>query len=556
MAAQEFRHKLEQLPGQDKRLLGALFAIAFTALAVGGIAGLVVVMDAAGFIKLTYQKLFQFLTLHASYLFYYWIYSAEAALVLTFILVYTKGARLTSTTRGVAWMGVLLIAAGFALNLIAVAQGAVPTYKAEYPLIKQYGTAGAMFLLGFIMLSLGLFLVALTGIATAIKPKLDGVVKEWSSITFASLVWMGLVIVTTVVAALLAYVPALQDLLGMTPVIKNFNYSMSWGVMFHNLHYLPIMGAVLVWYVLAEVTTGVKSIFGERFSKGIFSLYLLVVPPTSVYHMFLEPSVPAHIKVVGSILSLGVSIPTIAVGMLILASLHACASSREKGALAWLRHLPWRNPSFSALAMAMVSALGGGVIANVIIQEKFEALLGDTFAVPGYFHFFTLGAVTLAIFGILTQIIPALTGHRLYAPSLLNLMPYATVAGAYIFGIAGVLAGYTGVPRKTLDFSFQGIAPQSWDAYMVYVGIGGILMVAGSAVYALLLVLTALRDIPSGLRLEELPFSAFKVEDAAGNSPWFTLVVVSLLIAGVYIASIGAYEFIKSLPIAAAGGGH
>jgi cytochrome c oxidase subunit 1 len=135
-------------------------------------------------------------------------------------------------------------------------------------------------------------------------------------------------------------------------------------------------------------------------------------------------------------------------------------------------------------------------------------------------------------------------------------MPYAMVAGAYIFGIAGVLAGYTGVPRKTLDFSFQGIAPQSWEAYMVYVGIGGILMVAGSAVYALLLVLTALKDIPSGLRLEELPSSAFKVEDAAGNSPWFTLVVVSLLIAGVYIASIGAYEFIKSLPIAAAGGGH
>lgn len=557
-AAQKLREKLEQLPKPDKVLLGAFFGLAFLALAVGGISGLIIVLNAAGFIDLAQFTLFQLLTLHASHLFYYWLYSVQVAIILTLILGYTEGARFTSALRRPAWIGFFLIGAGFILNLVAVAQGAIPTYRADYPLIKEYGTAGAIYLLGYILLAIGLFFVALTGIATAIKPKLEGTIKEWSSVTFASVVWMGLIIVT-LVSALLAYVPALQDILGMTPVIKNFQYSMSWGVMFHNLHYLPIMSTVLVWYVLAEITTGVKSVFSEGFSKGIFALYLLAVPPTSVYHMFLEPGVPANVKVVGSILSLGVSIPTIAVGLLILVSLQVCARGKGGGALSWIRHLPWRNPSFSALAMAMVSALAGGVVANVIIQEKFAVLLSDTFAVPGYFHFFTFGAVTLTFFGILTQIIPALTRHRIWGPSFMNTLPYVMVLGAYIFGIAGVWAGYAGVPRRTLDFSFAGAAPEFWSSIMVIVGIGGVLMVVGSAIYALLLILTAVRDTPSGARLRDLPTASFRIEDAAGQRPWLSLVVVAILLIGIYVTTILANQLIQSLPIittGGAGGGH
>jgi cytochrome c oxidase subunit 1 len=556
---QKFRERLEQLPRPDKTLLGAFFAFALLALGVGVFAGLVIVSKAAGFINPAPLTVFKYLTIHATYLFYYWIYSVQVGVILALVLAYTEGARLTSTTRGIVWIGFFLVATGFVLNLVAVSQGAVPTYRADYPLIKQFGIAGAIFVLGYILLSLGLFFTALGTLVVAIKPKIDGVVKEWSSVTFASFVWMGLIIVT-LVAALLTYVPALQDILGMTPIIPNFKYSMSWGVMFHNLHYLPIMGAVLAWYVLAEMTTGVKSIFGERFSKGIFAIYLLAVPPTSVYHMFLEPGVPGGVKVVGSILSLGVSIPTIAVAMLILASVQACGRGKVGGgAFSWIRHLPWRNPSFSALTMAMVSAIAGGVIANVIIQEKFAVLLGDTFAVPGYFHFFTLGAVTLTFLGILTQVIPAMTGHRIWAPSLMNTLPYLMVGGTYIFGVAGVWAGYTGVPRRTLEYSFGGAGPASWSLPMLIVGIGGLIMVAASGLYALLLILTALRDSPSGVKTEDLQVASFKVEDAAGQNPWLSFVIVAVLLVGIYVASIGAYQLIQNLPIIAtggAGGGH
>jgi cytochrome c oxidase subunit 1 len=555
-AQAKFRERLEGLPRADKILLGAFFALAFLSLIIGDLTAFLLASVAGGFIKLSPVVIFQILTLHPTYAFYYWLYSVMIGTIFTFILVYTEGARVTPTLRKVAWLGFSLMALGFLLNLTSVVMGAAPTYRAEYPLIKQFGTAGVLFFLGYISLALGLFVSALMAIATAIRPKREGTVKEWSAITFASVIWMALIVVT-LVASLLTYLPALQDALGRTPFIENFKYSMSWGVMFHNLHYLPIMGAVLVWYVLAELTTGIKSVFSERFSKGIFALYLFFVPPTSVYHMFLEPNVPLNVKVIGSILSLGVSIPTIAVAVLILTSLHACSSGKVMGtSLGWIRTLPWRNPSFAALAMAMTSALAGGVVANILIQEKFAVLIGDTFAVPGYFHFFTLGAVTLAFFGILTQILPALTGHRIWMPSLMGILPYGMIAFTYLFGIAGVLAGYSGVPRRTLEYSFGGAAPPFWGTIMPIVGIAGVLMAVSSGVYVLLLILTALKDTPSGARLEELPISVCRVEDAAGQKPWSSFLVVALLLVGIYLASIGANELIQRLPLIAAGGGH
>lgn len=49
-------------------------------------------------------------------------------------------------------------------------------------------------------------------------------------------------------------------------------YSMAWSVLFHNMHYLPLMATVTLWYVLVENVTGVKSDFGQQFSKVAFSI--------------------------------------------------------------------------------------------------------------------------------------------------------------------------------------------------------------------------------------------------------------------------------------------
>ena len=136
-----------------------------------------------------------------------------------------------------------------------------------------------------------------------------------------------------------------------------------------------------------------------------------------------------------------------------------------------------------AMGMAVVNVAIGGVFAFVLIQEKLAPLLSDTFFVPGYFHFLTLGTVTLTFIAALLYVIPGITGHALWRPAVMAKLPYVTTFGLLIFGGAGIAAGYSGVPRRVLDVAYQGDAPGSWAVLMAFVGIGAVVMAAALAVY-------------------------------------------------------------------------
>ncbi len=542
--------RLRLLPSHERKLLSAFFVFSVIALAIGGLGALMLVMDVGGLLDLGPFK-YVFLTLHATYAFNYWLYFAQVGLMLGVLLAYTEGTQMGSTLRRVVWAGLLLMVTGFLMDLAAVLGGAAVTYAALWPLSLQYDGVAAMFVTGYLVLFVGLLLCGVAALIIAIRPKLSGRIHEWSSPSFAVVLWTVLLIIT-VLASFQIYLPEAVALVAGSPQTE-LNYEMAWSVMFHNLHYLPIMSTVILWYVLAEATTGVRSIFGERISKFIFSLYLIVVPPTSVYHLFLEPGLPETVKIVGSVLSLGVSVPTIAVSVLILTSLEACARGEGAKGLKWLGKLPWRNPFFSAMALAMISAVGGGVGANVLIQERLAPLLSDTLAVPGYFHFLTLGAVTLTMMAAILYMSSAIK-RGLWAPRLAALSPYVIVGGTYLFGAAGIAAGLAGLPRRTLDYSFGGTIalPSSWETLPVVIGVGGLLMVIGGLTYLATLVGTL-----AGLgntSLVALPTATFRADNAWGQRPWFAIVIVAVLLIAIFLLTVIGAQLIQEMPTVS--GGH
>ncbi len=545
---ERFSEGLRSLSPAEKRLLGTILGLAVLALALGGLFALVIALAEASFVDIGVLSSFKFLTLHGATSFYYWLYLVQVGVILSLILVFVDGARLTPVWVKVAWLGLLLILAGWVVNVASPVSGAAVLYSAPEPLTETF-KGGGTFLVGYILLALGLILSALTGMVAAVRPKLEGRVKEWSSVAYGAFLWEGLLLTASVIS-LFAYVPAAQIAFGAEPFIRNFDYTMSWHVLFHNMHYLPLMSAVLVWYVLVEATTGVKSIFSDRFSKGIFSFYLMIVPPTSLYHMFLEPDISGGTKLLGSILGLLISVPTIAIFLVIVASLQACANGKgARGLFGWLRYLPWRNPAFAAVAMATVCAFGGGIVANVLIQERFASLVSDTYTVPGYFHFLTAGTVTLTFIGAMIYMIPTLTRHRLCFPSLAAALPYVMTAGVYVFGVAGVWAGYLGAPREAPGFDYGAGAPASWGTLFTFIGIGAIIMVAAGAAYVVILVATGLRDMRSGRAVEKLPVASFRQADAVGQRVWFGPVAVGVLLAGMYVATAVAFRMMEGLPI-------
>ena len=357
----------------------------------------------------------------------------------------------------------------------------------------------------------------------------------------------------TAMAALNAFLPSMLWAFGLRAADPHF--IVDWSILFHNVHYLPLMATVVIWYVLVEVLAGVKSIFGQQFSKVVFSTYLIFVPPTSLYHMFLEPNMSEVVKVAGSLLSLFISVPTVLVFLIIVASLEATARARgARGLFGWIRMLPWSNPSMAAMGMAVVNLALGGVFSFVLIQDKIAPLLSDTFFVPGYFHFLTLGTVTLTFIAILMYVIPGLTGRALWRPELLSKLPYLTTFGLLIFGGAGITAGYMGVPRRVFDVNYEGAAPAMWGSLMTFVGIGAGFMALALAVYVYGLARTLIgqaREVGSDA---VMPSTVSWNGTVVGRQrAWFGPLSILVLVGAMYAFTALAFEIMEGLSVGGQG---
>ncbi|MBI4275454.1 MAG: cbb3-type cytochrome c oxidase subunit I [Rhizobiales bacterium] len=543
---------LRDLPAAHRALLTTLVVSALVTLGYGVLFGALTAFVRAGFFELHPETGYRFMTLHGVTIFFYWLYFGQATMLLA--LAAAEGGAI----RGIklapaAWLGTLLMLLGFTANQIGAWTGPPLLYDASPEVAGEERVAAGMSYVGYLLLAAGLFLVAASAIATALAAKAAANPRVWSTIGFGVVTWAGLLMVSSV-AAVNAFLPSALWAYGLADMPTD--PSTGWHLLFHNLHYLPLMGTVLIWYALIREMTGVKSIFGSRFSKIVFASYLIFVPPTSLYHMFLEPGLAPLVRVLGSLLSLFISVPTVAVFLVIVVSLEASMRARgSRGLFAWMRALPWRTPEMAAIGAAVVNLGLGGSLAFVLIQERLATLLSDTFFVPAYFHFLTVGTVSLTLLAGLMRITPALTG-ALRAPRLLALMPVVVTVGLVLFGFAGIFAGISGMPRRVLDASYDGAAPANWLMLSQIVGVGAILMAAGLLIHVAILLagiaLPVRRTVPS-----RSPAVLATPDGAAfRQAAWTGPLSVVLLVAAMYAITIVAFSLMQALPVVASAGGH
>jgi cytochrome c oxidase subunit I len=543
--------RVTSLPTADKTLLKVLFGAALLALVLGLAGGFVTALARAGALTFFPDDAYRLLTLHGVSVFFYWLTLIQAALLL--VLAAAENGR-GLALRPVAWLGAALMLAGFGVSEWISAIGTPLLYDGSPELAVDDPRSVGFFALGYLLLSAGLAASAASGIATVLQPRLRGEADEFTSVGFALFAWAGFLVVSAI-AATNAFLPGILWSLGAGPFPAD--HGTEWHILFHNLHYLPLMATVLVWYVLTEHLTGVKSIHGARMSKIVFAAYLVFVPPTSLYHMFLEPNLSEGVRVAGSLLSLFVSVPTLAAFAIIVSSLEASARSRgATGFFGWMRGLPWSNPAMANMGWAAVNLMLGITFAFVLIQEKLAPMLSDTFFVPGYFHFFAVGVLTQTFLAALMVILPALGGGSLWRPAVLRRMPVVVTVGLLVFGAAGITAGFMGVPRRVFDVSYGGLAPAAWSVLMALVGVGATIFAVAISVTVYGVVRTLLsRCAPTGAEAPVVDWQAGP--RGVGAAPaWTGPVSVAVLVAAMYVFTIVAFQLIQSLPIIAIGGGH
>jgi cytochrome c oxidase subunit 1 len=222
-------------------------------------------------------------------------------------------------------------------------------------------------------------------------------------------------------------------------------------------------------------------------------MYPAVVPPTFLYHLMADPSITQGIKIIGSALSLLVWIPSLLHMFIVTGMMEAGMRSAGYGLFGWIRHLPWRNPAFASLIMGMTTFGIAGSLTAVLLQEQTASLLHGTFAVPAYIHPMVVGAASLIYMGIIYCAVSICMKRELWGPGLARIQPYLLSVALLVFAWAGTLAGYAGVPRRTADISFGGVAPESWQTPMnVALGVGGTLTLVAGVLFFVVIGMTML----------------------------------------------------------------
>ncbi len=543
--------RLAALPAFDRRLTLAFVAASLAPLTLGLGFGVVVALARGGFLGLDPEAAYRLLTLHGTSAFFWWLYLAQVALMIALAAGETvDGLR----ARPLVVLGLVVLVAGLVLSEATALTKTPLLYDANPDLGREDPAAVAGMAGGYLLLALGLALTSMAAIVTVLHSR-DPDSGEMTAMGFGVLAWAGFLIVSGI-AAVNAFLPNLLWALGHGAFPAHA--ATEWHILFHNLHYLPLMAAVLTWYAITRETTGATSAFGSSFSKVVFAAYLVFVPPTSLYHMFLEPDLTEGVRVVGTLLSLFVSVPTLIAFLVIVSSLEL--STRAKGAprnlFGWIGRLPWSDPAFSAMGVAIVSTLIGLVFAFVLIQEKFAPLISDTLFVPGYFHFFAVGAVSQTFLAGFLVMIPALTGRAVWRPRLLAVLPWVVLGGLLVFGACGILAGLEGVPRRTFDVGYDGAAPAGWAPLMRGLAVGGVIFATALAVQVFGVVATLVGPVATESRTAVAanpPAPATTADTAPATAAWTGPIAVVVLVVLMTGATIGAFELMKSLPIEAVG---
>jgi len=474
----------------DDQKLMAAYGIAGLLSLVGAfaLAAVLVVIKTPAFGLASGALYYRMLTGHAILGFVYWFAFIQAALLIAGATALRNGGRLWSLKLG--WLAFAFTTAGLVINMVGVFSGADVLYTAFPPLAESFAATPLIYL-GYLFVATGAFLITLDFLVTVFTwVARKGSVEAWKRMlseihisTFAAICAVPLIF-SIVLAAFFLYVPAFLGSMGwISTDTKEFplNFRLTYHVMFHIIHYIPAMAMIAVAYVLVELTTGAGSIYRKTVAKGLFLMYPAVVPPTFVYHLMADPSIAQGIKIIGSALSLLVWIPSLLHMFIITGMMEAKMRSAGHSLFGWMGHLPWKNPAFASLIMGMITfGIAGGLTA-VLLQEQTASLLHGTFAVPAYIHPMVVGAASLIYMGIVYYGVSICMKRDIWGSVIARIQPYLLSVALLVFALAGTVAGYAGVPRRSADIRFGGQAPESWETLMnVAVGIGGTLtLIAG-----------------------------------------------------------------------------
>lgn len=542
-----------ELEPDDRRLLSAFAAVGLTVMSLGGIFALLMKLVRTPALSiLPAETYYQALTGHGILMFIFWLGFVQTAFLIVAGSVLIRR-RLWSYRLAWAGLGIMTLAAGLALA--GVLRGANITYHAAIPLARQYESAWMIFL-SFVLVAAGMLVLVFDFVMTMIgavdrKGSLDAwgaFFKRLPVASFAALAGL-FIAVPGLLAALRMFGLAWLWSLGRGTVDPSV-YRMDWHIVFHIYHYIPALTLVGVAYVLVEVTADARSVYAKPLAKALFLLYPIFVPPTFVYHLLADPSLPQQVKLAGTVLSLLVGVPTLLHTFIIGGMLEARMRQAGLGAAAGLRRLPWGDPAFGSLVVGLVTLFVGGFMAYALIQEQLAPMLHNTFVVPAYVHPIAAGGANITYMGALYYGIPMLLRRRLWGIRVARWQPYVMGAALIWMAVFGAAAGLAGVPRRYASWGLD--VPAAWTTWMnLSLGIGAMVAIAAGVAFVAVMAMTAVAGEKVASPQAAVAGMGPPPPPVVRASGWTPLALVPgmVFVVGVVALTVLAFQRLWALPI-------
>jgi cytochrome c oxidase subunit 1 len=375
-----------------------------------------------------------------------------------------------------AWVGFYLVVIGTLVAMIPVAAGRASTLYTFYPPL----IAHPLYYVGIVLVVVGSWIwVALMHVNhRSWRRRYPD--KPVPLPMFANLAGAYLWAWTAVGAAAEILLQILPVSLGWRTTIDAGLARVLFSWTLHAIVYFWLIPTYIAYYTIVPRAIGGR-LYSDTMGRIAFALFLVFAMPIGVHHLFADPMVGSGIKMMHTIFTGMVAVPTLLTVFTISATLELTARARGgRGVLGWLQALPWDNPAMLAVAFSFVLLGLGGAGGMINMSYQLNSTIHNTQWVTGHFHLIFAGAIVIMYFVIAYDLWPHLTGHALAPLPLVRTQLWLWFVGLLILTLPWHWAGLLDMPRRMayFDYSSPEIAPEAWTVAVASLG-GALVLVSG-----------------------------------------------------------------------------
>jgi cytochrome c oxidase subunit 1 len=409
-----------------------------------------------------------------------------------------------------AWAGLILVVLGTVVAMVPVSMGRASVLYTFYPPL----IAHPAYYIGVVLVVVGSWIwVALMSVNLRVWKKahpFDAVPLPMFANVAGAYLWAW----TSVGAAVDILFLILPVALGFKNTIDAGLARIFFSWTLHAIVYFWLMPAYIAFYTLVPRAIGGR-LYSDVMGRISFVLFLVFSMPIGMHHLFQDPQVGAGVKFLHAVFTAMVSVPTLLTVFTITASVEIAGRLRGgKGAIGWVKALPWHNPMMLAVAFSFILLGFGGAGGLINMSYQLDFAVHNTQWITGHFHLIFAGAIVIMYFAVAYDLWPHLTGRTLIQGGMMKAQLWLWFVGMIILTFPWHVVGIMGMPRRMAYFDYTNpeIAPQAIT--VVLSAIGGLLLVVSGILFLLVL----LRGHRS--RLIELPeFRFSQPVHAAGRLP-------------------------------------